>query len=256
MFDFFKIIIPARYDSTRLPGKVLLDICGKPMLQHVYERATEIVDPKNVIVATDSPKVIKACKAFGAQCVMTSGAHRSGTERLLEVVSQLGEPDNRIVVNMQADEPLLPPDLPYQVAQNLNKHPEADIATLYDKIIDENDLNNPNIVKVVTDNNRFALYFSRSPIPFHRDGIAEGYGAIGRRHIGIYAYRVKTLRRYSREFLPCYLEKAEMLEQLRLLYYGGKIHVDEAVEAPDFGVDTEEDLANVRMTIGLRNLNK
>jgi len=249
---FFKVVIPARYDSTRLPGKVLMDICGKTMLQHTYERAIELVDPQNVFIATDSLEVIEATKKFGAQCLMTSGSHRSGTERLLEVIHQLDEPDHSIIVNMQADEPLLPPDLLFQVAKNLRDIPEADIATLYDKIVDEKDLQNPNIVKVVTDKKKFALYFSRSPIPFYRDGIAEGHGAIGRRHIGLYAYRVSTLKKYSREFLPCYLEQTEMLEQLRLLYHGGKIHVDYAVETPELGVDTQEDLDEIRLLIGLR----
>ncbi len=252
MLDFFKVIIPARYDSTRLPGKVLMDICGKSMLQRVYERAIELVDPENVIIAVDTVKVGNVAKSFGAKCVITSGSHRSGTERLLEAVSQLEEPDNSIIVNMQADEPLLPPDLLFQVASNLRAVPEADIATLYDKIINEKDLQNPNIVKVVTDKKKFALYFSRSPIPFYRDGIAEGHGAIGRRHIGLYAYLVSTLKKYSRELLPCYLEETEMLEQLRVLYHGGKIHVEEAVETPEFGIDTQEDLDEIRLLIGLR----
>lgn len=247
MFDFFKVIIPARYDSTRLHGKVLLDICGKPMIQHVWERATELIEPDNIIIATDSIKVIDAAKKFGAKTVITSFHHRSGTERILEVVDRSREPEDSIIVNLQADEPLIPPELLYQVANNLKENPEADIATVYDTIFKKEDLENPDIVKVVTDQNNFALYFSRAPIPYYRDGYPEDPDrSIGRRHIGVYAYRVRTLREYSRNLISCYLEKAEMLEQLRLLYYGGKIHVDEAIEVPPFGVDTEEDLERVR----------
>ena len=149
----FKVIIPARYDSTRLPGKVLLDICGKPMIQHTYERAVEATeDPGKVFIATDSLEVAEAVEGFGAQCLLTATTHKSGTERLLEAVNQLGLFDNNLVVNVQADEPLLPPVLIRQVAENLWKH-QADVATLYDNIITEEALHDPAVVKVVTDEN-------------------------------------------------------------------------------------------------------
>lgn len=250
--SYFKVIIPARYDSTRLPGKILADICGKPMIQRTYEKAIELIDPENVFIATDSVRVIKVAQKFGAQCILTSKDHKSGTERLLEASSQLNLLDNEIIVNMQADEPLLPPKLLEQVANNLWQNSGADVATLYDNIITEEDLHNPAIVKVVIDQNNFALYFSRAPIPFHRDGINRE--EIGKRHIGLYAYRVETLRRYSQEFSPCHLEQTEMLEQLRLLYHGRKIHVCLAQEIPMFGIDTQEDLDDVRLAISLRGL--
>jgi 3-deoxy-manno-octulosonate cytidylyltransferase (CMP-KDO synthetase) len=248
----FKVIIPARYDSTRLPGKVLLDISGKPMIQHTYERAVEATeDPEKVFIATDSLEVVEAAEKFGAQYLLTASTHRSGTERLLEAVDQLGLFNNNLVVNVQADEPLLPPVLIRQVAENLWKN-QADVATLYDNIITEEALHDPAVVKVVTDKDHFALYFSRAPIPFHRDGI--NWKEIGKRHIGLYSYRVETLREYSKSFSSCHLEETEMLEQLRLLYHGKKIHVDLAREIPELGVDTPEDLDNIRLALKLKNL--
>ncbi len=245
----FRVVIPARYASTRLPGKPLLDIAGKPMLQHVWERACES-GAEAVFVATDDARVADAATAFGAEVCMTDTAHRSGSERLLEVADSKREPDERVYVNVQGDEPMLPPALIRQAADDLLAHPQADIATLASAIEDADTLFDPMVVKVVCDGQGFALYFSRAPVPWDRDGFAGGARVLPaahgyRRHIGLYAYRVGYLRAHAT--LPVsHAERAENLEQLRALHAGRRIHVADALQAPGPGVDTADDLERVR----------
>jgi len=245
----FKVAIPARFASTRLPGKPLLDIAGKPMLQHVYERALDC-GAEEVVIATDDARIQAAAQAFGAEVCMTSAEHRSGTERLAEVAAQRGWAADAMVVNVQGDEPLLPPDLITQVAANLAQHKAAGCATLCARITDAASLFDPNVVKVVMDARGFALYFSRATIPWDRDAFARDRDRLPPlgahyRHIGLYAYRVDLLQRYA-GLVTCPLEQAESLEQLRLLWHGERIHVDEACVLPGPGVDTAEDLEHVR----------
>lgn len=253
----FSVVIPARYSSSRLPGKPLLDIAGKPMIQHVYEKAC-LSEAQEVVVATDDIRIKEVCEGFGAKVVMTSPEHPSGTDRLEEVVSQLGYYLDDIVVNVQGDEPLIPPRIINQVAHNLAAEQEASIATLCEDITDIDSVLNPNVVKVVFDEKGHACYFSRAPIPWPRDqfGSLESAASTGMpkginyfRHIGIYAYRVKFLKSYVK-WDPCPIEMAECLEQLRALWHGEKIHVALADEQPPAGVDTQADLERVREIIG------
>ncbi len=248
----FSVIIPARYDSSRLPGKVLADIQGRPMVQHVYERALRS-GAASVLVATDDKRVKAACEGFGAEVVMTGASHRSGTDRLAEAARVIGESAERIVVNVQGDEPLLPSSLIRQVAANLDAHKDADVATLCQRIAHHDELFDPHVVKVVADAQGYALYFSRAPIPWHRDEfmadeISLPADSMHLRHIGLYAYRVSYLE-YFASHAPCALELAESLEQLRALHGGHRIHVAEALEAPGHGVDTQADLERVRELI-------
>lgn len=256
----FSVVIPARYASSRLPGKPLLDIAGKPMIQHVYEQAC-LSEAQSVIIATDDDRIKDVCEGFGAKVVMTSPDHPSGTDRLEEVVSQLGYYLDDIVVNVQGDEPLIPPRIINQVAHNLAAEQEASIATLCEDIHDIESVVNPNVVKVVFDERGLACYFSRAPIPWTRDhfgdltdifdrGMPEGVNYY--RHIGIYAYRVKFLKAYVK-WDPCPLEMAECLEQLRALWNGESIHVSIADEQPPAGVDTQDDLDRVRDIIWQRD---
>lgn len=245
----FTVVIPARYQSTRLPGKPLADIGGKPMVQWVYEQAIQ-AGAENVIIATDDERVESAVKAFGGKVCMTSPNHESGTERLAEVVDLMGIPDDHIIVNVQGDEPLIPPTIITQVANNL-ANSQAPMATLAVEIEDEAEVFNPNAVKVLTDKDGYAMYFSRATIPWDRDSFANGGKAIKQplmRHIGIYAYRAGFINTYI-NWEPTALEKIECLEQLRVLWYGEKIHVEVAKEAPAAGVDTPEDLELVRQII-------
>ena len=244
----FTVVIPARLASTRLPEKVLLDIGGKPMVRHVYERACES-GAQRVIVAVDDERVAAAVAT--AETCPTSAAHRCGTERIAEVVNRLALPDDAIVVNVQADEPLLPPALIRQVAANLAAHPEADVATLCEPIISVDSVFDPNVVKVVRDGADNALYFSRAPIPWRRVAFPRREDwRPGKhfRHLGLYAYRAGYVQRYVR-FPPSELEAVESLEQLRVLAHGGRIHVGVAVAAPGPGVDTGEDLVKVRALV-------
>lgn len=245
----YTVIIPARFASQRLPGKPLLDIAGKPMIQRVYEQVQDL-GAHRVIVATDHPEIEAVCRAAGAEVMMTSPDHPSGTDRLEEVVSKLGLEDDEIVVNVQGDEPLIPATLIEQVAQNLDDHPEAGIATLCERIHDLDTVLNPNAVKVVFDEHGFASYFSRAPIPYARDALTESPPRLCPtaeyyRHIGMYAYRVGFLRQYV-QWLPSMTEQVEKLEQLRALSNGVRIHIDLAREAPPAGVDTQQDLERVR----------
>ncbi|MEX0333708.1 3-deoxy-manno-octulosonate cytidylyltransferase [Vibrio tubiashii] len=245
----FTVVIPARYQSTRLPGKPLADICGKPMIQWVYEQAIQAGADK-VIVATDDSRVEQAVEAFGGQVCMTSPNHESGTERLAEVVEKMAIPDDHIIVNVQGDEPLIPPSIITQVAENL-ANSQAPMSTLAVEISDEAEVFNPNAVKVLTDKDGYAMYFSRATIPWDRDSFADNAKIIKQplmRHIGIYAYRAGFINTYI-NWEPTALEKIECLEQLRVLWYGEKIHVEVAKEAPAAGVDTPEDLEVVRSII-------
>ncbi len=242
----FIAIIPARFASSRLPGKPLADIGGKPMVVHVMERAKES-GADRVIVATDHPDVFAAVEAAGGEVCMTRADHQSGTERLAEVIELYGFSDEDIIVNVQGDEPLVPPVIIKQVADNLASC-EAGMATLAVPIETAEEAFNPNAVKVVMDVNGYALYFSRATIPWERERFAESRETVGDtflRHIGIYAYRAGFIRRYV-NWAPSPLENIELLEQLRVLWYGEKIHVAVAKEVPSVGVDTPEDLQRVR----------
>lgn len=250
----FTVIIPARFASSRLPGKPLADIAGKPMIQHVFEKAQQS-GASRVIIATDNDKVADAAKNFGAEVCLTSEKHNSGTERLAEVVEKLAIPDDEIIVNIQGDEPLIPPIIVRQVAENLAKF-NVKMASLAVKIHEAEELFNPNAVKVVTDKNGMVLYFSRAPMPYDRDQFmalqnpADAQLAdIYLRHIGIYAYRAGFIKQYV-QWPATQLEQLEKLEQLRVLWHGERIHVELALEEPAVGVDTAEDLEKVRAILG------
>ncbi|QMV14073.1 3-deoxy-manno-octulosonate cytidylyltransferase [Vibrio spartinae] len=249
MTTAYTVVIPARYQSSRLPGKPLADIGGKSMIQRVYEQAIQS-GAERVVVATDDERIEQAVKSFGGQVCMTGAEHESGTERLAEVVRKLSIPDDHIVVNVQGDEPLIPPAIITQVAENLASH-NVPMATLAVEITDREDVFNPNVVKVVTDHQGYALYFSRATIPWDRDRYGQQQPEIHTpllRHIGLYAYRAGFIQTYI-QWEPSQLEKIESLEQLRVLWYGEKIHVDVALETPPIGVDTEADLAHLRTII-------
>jgi 3-deoxy-manno-octulosonate cytidylyltransferase (CMP-KDO synthetase) len=244
----FRVVIPARYASTRLPGKPLADIDGKPMVVRVVEAALKS-GADEIIVATDDVRVSEAVAAHGHLAVMTRSDHASGTDRIAEVAAQRGWSDDTIVVNVQGDEPLIEPNLITEVARALDADREASIATAAHRIRDMAEFLNPNVVKVVTAANGRALYFSRAPIPWHRDGLATQRESmpdslVVRRHIGLYAYRVEFLRRYG-GLRPAPLEQWEALEQLRALWHGFHIHVIDCAYAPEAGVDTPADLERV-----------
>jgi 3-deoxy-manno-octulosonate cytidylyltransferase (CMP-KDO synthetase) len=248
----YTVVIPARYGSTRLPGKPLLDIGGKPMIQRVWEQACGS-SAGAVVVATDDERIAEAVESFGATACMTSTEHPSGTDRLQEVASKLGLGDDEIVVNVQGDEPLIPPAVIDQVADNLANNAQAGMATLCEPIEDVHTLTNPNVVKVVSDANGMALYFSRATIPWPRDAFARDASAMPARgewfrHIGIYAYRTRFLHEYV-TWQPAPLELLESLEQLRALYNGVGIHVAPARAEVPGGVDTQADLDAVRAMV-------
>jgi len=248
----FNVVIPARYASSRLPAKPLMDIAGKPMVVHVYQQAL-LSKAKTVVVATDDERIAQALKPYGAIVVMTSPQHPSGTDRLQEVAAKMGWAADDIIVNVQGDEPLIPPQVINQVAENLAANPQAGMATLAEAIEDVAQLTNPNIVKLVRDVNNMAMYFSRAPMPWARDAFMQGISALPvkdlyLRHLGIYAYRVGFLNDYV-QWPPALLEQVEALEQLRALYYGVKIHVDLACVNLPAGVDTPEDLERVRAIV-------
>ena len=255
----FRVVIPARYASSRLPGKPLADIGGQPMVLRVVERALQ-AGAESVVVATDDARVLQAVDAAGYQAIMTSPDHQSGTERLVEVAETLGWADDTLVVNVQGDEPLIDPALIREAARQLVLHVDAVMATLAHPIHDHADFINPNVVKVVADEAGYALYFSRAPIPWPRDAFAaqsadsnkdgaaqqtlpHELGAL--RHIGLYAYRAGFLRTYA-SLAASPLERHEMLEQLRVLWHGYRISLGITPGAPAPGVDTPEDLARVR----------
>ena len=244
-------IIPARYASTRLNGKPLLNIAGKPMIQWVYERAKKAKLTNDVIAATDDKRVFDAVRYFGGKAVMTSPEHRTGTDRIAEAADGLNVD---IIVNVQGDEPLIEPEMIDEAIRPLTNDSEIVAATLKTKIRDEAELNNPNVVKVVTDKNDFALYFSRLPVPYHRDEwkdlkhlTVHGSRFTVFKHIGLYVYRKDFLLKFAK-MKPTPLEEAEKLEQLRVLENGYKIKVVET-EHDSIGVDTEEDMERVRKIV-------
>jgi len=243
----FYVVIPARYASTRLPGKPLLDIAGRPMVAWVAEQAKKS-GAKQVIVATDDVRIFNTLAQLGYLVVMTSVDHHSGTDRIAEVALKQGWSDDSIIVNVQGDEPLIEPSLILEMADTLSHHRDAVMATACHAIRTKEDFINPNVVKVVLDINSNALYFSRAPIPYPRDTYADDVLAKNvpiYRHVGIYAYRAKFLKQYA-DIEPCSLEQAESLEQLRVLHHGYKIAVSVTESAPATGVDTQEDLDFVR----------
>jgi 3-deoxy-manno-octulosonate cytidylyltransferase (CMP-KDO synthetase) len=245
----FRVVIPARYDSSRLPGKALLPLAGKPMLQWVHERA-RASGAAEVCVATDDERIATAARDFGADVAMTARTHVSGTDRIAEVAMSRGWKDEDVVVNVQGDEPLIPPAVIDQVAQLLNTHARADIGTLAVKIDALGELNDPNVVKAACSADGRALYFSRAPIPLNRDA-PQTLTPATLRHVGIYAYRVSALKRLSR-LAPSRLELIEKLEQLRALENGLEIRVALAVERPLADVNTAADLERAERALLLR----
>lgn len=248
----FRIVIPARFASSRLPGKPLLDIGGKPMIQYVYELALK-TNAKSVVVATDDDRIQKAATGFGAQVMMTRSDHQSGTDRVAEVAEKMAWDDDDIIVNVQGDEPELPSPVIVQVASLLARDTEAGIATLCSPIVALDDFLNPDVVKVVRNSLGHAVYFSRAPIPWHRDHAKHGFAsqreyAGAQRHVGLYAYRVATVKQLAAA-KPCDWETIEHLEQLRALWLGIKICMDEAKVLPPPGIDNAEDLEAARKRI-------
>ncbi len=249
----FRVMIPARYDSTRLPGKVLMDIGGKPMIQHVYERAIES-GADSVVIATDNQKVAKVAQSFGARVCMTSAEHQSGTERIAEATLALDYAPDEIVVNVQGDQPFILPQAIRQVAEDLDKHDNVKVSSICERITHGEDLFNPSIVKVVLNWRNYAMYFSRSPIPYDverfkekekeksKNGVAPNEQHY--RHIGLYAYRVHFLHEYI-EWPACPLEKIESLEQLRILWNGIRMHMVISKERMPPEVNTPDDMEKI-----------
>lgn len=254
--DGYHIVIPARYASERLPGKLLLDLAGKPVLERVWRRACES-RAASVTIATDDERIAGVAEAFGARVVLTSPKHQSGSDRIAECANQLEWPADRLVVNLQGDEPLMPPACLDQVAELLERSEDCEVASLYWPISDPDEVENPNAVKVVTDARDRALYFSRAPIPFARSygSIAEAMaaGVQWKRHLGLYAYRLSALQSFT-ACAPTPLEKSERLEQLRMMEQGGHIAMALACEAIPAGIDTIEDLRRVRTIISSTSL--
>ena len=244
----FTVIVPARLASTRLPNKPLADINGVPMVVRVAQRAA-LSAATQVVVAADSPQIVKACEEHGVRVLLTQVNHPSGSDRLAEASQLLGLSAQDMVVNVQGDEPLIDPQLINDVASLLNQHPHASMSTAAHPIHDLAEFTNPNVVKVVIDQAQLAMYFSRAPIPWWRDGFANGVNSLPQpaalRHIGIYGYRVGFLQSFP-QLPPAPVEQGEALEQLRALWHGHKIAVHVTAKAPGPGVDTPEDLARVQ----------
>ncbi|MBL0418944.1 3-deoxy-manno-octulosonate cytidylyltransferase [Ramlibacter sp. AW1] len=247
----FTVLIPARLASTRLPDKPLADIGGAPMVVRVAQRAA-LSGAGRVAVATDSARIVKACDRHGIDSVLTRADHPSGSDRLAEAASLLALGDDELVVNVQGDEPLIDPQLIDAVADLLQKHSAASMSTAAHPIERPEDMRSPHVVKVVTDAQGLALYFSRAPIPWWREGFASGIDQLPRpsplRHIGIYGYRAAFLRTFPK-LAPAPIEELEALEQLRVLWHGYRIAVHTTAHAPGPGVDTAEDLARVRALV-------
>jgi 3-deoxy-manno-octulosonate cytidylyltransferase (CMP-KDO synthetase) len=248
----FTVIIPARYGSTRLARKMLADLGGKPLVIHVADRA-RASGAQEVIIATDNAEIAAAAKQHGHAAAMTRADHASGTDRIAEVAVQRGYADDHIVVNVQGDEPLIPPAVIDAVAQNLANRAAAAVSTACCPIKDAHEFANPGIVKVALDRDDYALYFSRAPIPYAQNAFAAGITALpvglpAYRHIGIYGFRVSFLRSYA-QLAPSLLEKFESLEQLRVLWHGHRISVVVTDDAPPPGVDTAQDLERVRIAL-------
>lgn len=250
----FRIVIPARLGSTRLPRKVLRSLAGKPMVQWTWQAACAVAGPHAVTIATDDAEVQSLCAGFGADVRMTDPAHQSGTDRVNEVATAAGWADDEIIVNLQGDEPLMPAAMVTEAARLLADDPTADIATLCHPLHQLEDWLNPNFVKVVRAANGHALYFSRAPIPWKREGTSVTSplpAGLAFRHIGLYAYRVGALRRFS-QLPPSSLEACEALEQLRALEAGLRIAVGVSDVPPPRGVDTEADLQAVAALLEAR----
>ena len=248
MSQAFTVIVPARLASTRLPRKPLADIYGLPMVVRVAQRAA-LSNAFQVVVAADSIEIVQACQAHGVRAMLTQMDHPSGSDRLAEASTLLGLKPHDVVVNVQGDEPLINPELINQVAELLVKRPTASMSTAAHEIHELAEFTNPNVVKVVIDQNQLALYFSRAPIPWWRDGFAKGIQSLPQpaplRHVGIYAYRVGFLQSFpTLQAAP--IETVEALEQLRALWHGHKIAVHITPDVPGPGVDTPEDLERVR----------
>ncbi|HEX4241339.1 MAG TPA: 3-deoxy-manno-octulosonate cytidylyltransferase [Steroidobacteraceae bacterium] len=247
----FHVVIPARYAATRLPGKPLIDIGGRTLIEWVWRRAKDS-SAKSVIIATDDARIAEAARGFGADCLMTSAAHASGTDRIAEVARKKGFARADVVVNLQGDEPLMPARIIDIMAEALDEHPGTDISTAVTPVRSLPEFLDPNCVKALRAQDGAALYFSRAPVPWPRDRVEEGRpveftGAW--RHIGIYGYRAASLARFA--LLPATpLEQTEKLEQLRALENGMRIHLEPLAEAPPPGVDTPEDLERVRAVLG------
>lgn len=239
----FRVAIPARYASTRYPGKPLVALRGRPMLEHVWRRACE-AGAGAVVIATDDERIAAAARGFGADVCLTAADHASGTDRLAEVAAMRAWADDDVIVNLQGDEPLTPPTLLAQVADDLAARGDASIATLATPLAAHERADDPDLVKVVTDADGYALYFSRAPIPWWRDGGPAAPAPASLRHLGIYAYRAGFLRAFT-GLAPAPLERAERLEQLRALWHGYRIHVLEAAALPGAGIDTPGDVERV-----------
>ena len=245
----FRIVIPARYASTRLPGKPLADICGKPMIAHVIEQAQKS-NAEEIIVATDSKNIVEAVSSLNVRVCLTRENHQSGTERLSEVIEQLGFHDDQILINLQGDEPMMPPVCLNQVAEALEQENRLKMATLCTPLSDIDELFDPHTIKVVRDINHYALYFTRAAIPWSRDCFNQSPRNLPnnqqyQRHIGLYGYRAGFIKQYL-QWPSSDIEKTESLEQLRVLYYGEKIKVITAQTPPGPGIDTQDDLNRVR----------
>ncbi|MGM0542211.1 MAG: 3-deoxy-manno-octulosonate cytidylyltransferase [Pseudomonadota bacterium] len=248
----FTVIIPARFESSRLPGKPLKDIHGKPMIQWTWLQAKKS-GAERIIIATESLDVKAVCEGFGAEVCLTAADHQSGTERIAEVIELSGLQDDEIIVNVQGDEPMLPPELIHQVAEGLEAHPHIQMATLCEPIDDVETVFDPHAVKVSRDVNHCAINFSRAPVPWSRDTFLKNNPTLPenwtyKRHIGLYAYRAGFVKQYV-AWPACDLENVEKLEQLRVLWHAEKILVLDALCDAGVGVDTPEDLARVRQLL-------
>ena len=252
MAERFHVVIPARYQSTRLPGKPLADLVGKPMIVRVVERAAQ-AGAEQVIVATDDERVRGAVIDAGYVAIMTRADHHSGSDRVMEVAAQCGWPDDAIVINVQGDEPLLPPSVIRQLAERMTANAEIPAATLCETLSHRQSVADPDVVKVVRANDGRALYFSRAPIPHARDSHGGRDSGCWLRHVGIYGYRLATLRHFV-GLAPGPLELVESLEQLRLLENGIRLHVELACEPVPGGVDTPADLERVRSLLQHTNV--
>ena len=237
----FSVYVPARFAATRLPGKPLLTVGGKTLVQHVWERA-HASGAARVVVATDDARIADVVNAFGGQVCLTDVAHQSGSDRIAEAARTLGEPDDAIIVNLQGDEPTMPAAVIRQVAHMLHEDPRAHMATVCERFVAEHDWRDPNQVKVLRDDAGLAMYFSRAPLPFPRDSAVWRPGPEHCRHIGLYAYRASALQQLVR-WPPHRLELTERLEQLRALAHGMAIKVEEACEPCGIGIDTPADWA-------------
>lgn len=240
----FRVLIPARYQATRLPGKPLLKFQNKTIIEHVYQQACAS-QACSVHIATDDERIAEVAKKFGAQVCMTHSNHRSGTDRIAQAVTEIGCDDDEIIVNLQGDEPQMPAANVRQVAELLAVNEQAAIATLYTRITDQHDYSDPDVVKLVTTNNQQALYFSRASIPFVRDEVlTERTNYPLFRHVGLYAYRAGYLKKFV-SYQPTALEQLERLEQLRALENGDQIITDQCVAQPGIGVDTHSDFSRL-----------